>query len=629
MKHWLRVTFLFCVLGFIAVDAHAVDSTTLQLLSLKKLPGHDAVIARGTMSGTYVRPWDAVPTPATYKVPVWTVIPLRRGDLNGVALLEPMHPFGGNDFLAHLSRNTQEFNTGSLDPANGAAELDLERLLDGANVLWPSRRFPLFDGSYLYATAVTERSLLQLYKAVGFQQGEFKGVLHGIPIDATFVIPRGNDRVLVTRDLAKLVRDGAQIRAALEAFVAPDAGQQELRTKVLAACARDCGARHVLAGGFSAQAPLFRDLQFMNLNTRFAQETQYADGFRFGSRILDGVMLGGVRGNDCTNYFIVGGDPSYLCSGAPPPAEGKTFIINTEDDVQFQPRFPFFGPSGPQFLGGFGVRASEGANNARNYRTYEIAAASHLATFIFDPIAAGLSSYPDEAYPSWVDKRPVYRAMLQNLRLWVQHDVPPPPNALLELGQQQTVELEPGFPFPPPPDPPEVFFGGPQPYWVPPMLTPGKFDRARQYDLMIEGGIRLTHVRTTVSIGKAQVSFGGPLGIARGLRCRNFTPLTNVFHCPALSEDQGPFFPPGFLFGDFIPYRDPNAANPQLQTELDAFGLPNPCALYYPTRAHYEVAVLLAAQYAALQRWIPADEVSEVVAAAKMKAQDFPGCVPG
>jgi len=622
--------FSFCALG-LAASARAADATTFQVLSLSKLPSHDAVMVRGALSGTYVRPWNPALGPASYKVPVWTVYPLHGGDFNGAALVEPMHPSGGNDFLALLSRNTQEFNTLAVDPANGFAELDLVRGLDGADVLWRKRTLASLNGTYIYATAVVERSLLQLYKAPGFQQGTFKGVLQGIPIDATFVIPRNNDRAIVARDLAKLVRDGSQMRGALEAFVAPDQAQQALRDSLLASCQHAneaCGARQVLAGGFSSQAPLFRDFQFMGLNTRFGGQTEYADGFRFAGLVFDGVVLGGVRGNDCTDYFILAGDPTYLCSGSPPPAEGKTFIINCEDDVQYQARFPFFGPNGPQFLGGFGVRGSEGTNDDRNYRTYEIAGASHLSTVIFDPIAAGLVSYPNETYPSWVDKRPVYRAMLQNLRLWVQHDLPPPPNALLELGQQQTVELEPAFPFPPPPDPPEAFFGGPQPYWVYPALMPSAFDRARQYDLMIEGGIRLTHVRTTVSLGPVHLSFGGPLGIARGLRCRNFTPLTKVFSCPAFSENQGLFFPPGFLFGDFIPYRDPNPANPQLQTELDAFGLPNPCALYYPTRGHYVAAVRLAADYAALKRWIPFEEVNGVVAAAMQKAQQFPGCVP-
>jgi hypothetical protein len=228
-----------------------------------------------------------------------------------------------------------------------------------------------------------------------------------------------------------------------------------------------------------------------------------------------------------------------------------------------------------------------------------------------------------------VDTRPVYRQMLANMRQWVQHDLAPPPNALLELGEVQIRELEPAFPFPPPPDPPESMFGGPQPVWVPPAWTAPSFDRAKQYDLNIEGGVRLPHVRTTVSLGGFfETSFGAPLGIHRPFACHNFTPLTQPFACPWFADNQFPDYPPGFLYGDFIPYRDLDPTHPQMQAELDAFGLPSPCVLYYPTRAAYEKAVRAAAVYAVLRRWVPPDGIEELVSDALTRAGRFAGCVP-
>jgi hypothetical protein len=56
--------------------------------------------------------------------------------------------------------------------------------------------------------------------------------------------------------------------------------------------------------------------------------------------------------------------------------------------------------------------------------------------------------------------------------------------------------------------------------------------------------------------------------VHRPFACANFTPLTAPFDCPALVQFQIPDYPPGFLFGDFIPYKDLDAAHPQLQNEL-------------------------------------------------------------
>jgi hypothetical protein len=141
--------------------------------------------------------------------------------------------------------------------------------------------------------------------------------------------------------------------------------------------------------------------------------------------------------------------------------------------------------------------------------------------------------------------------------------------------------------------------------------------------------VRLPHVRTTVNVaGIFKTSFGAPLGIHRPFACHNFAPLTQPFACPWYAQNQFPDYPPGFLYGDFIPYRDLDPTHPQLQTELDAFGLPNPCALYYPRRSAYEHAVRAAAAYAVLQRWAPLDGVEEIVDDALARAERFAGCVP-
>jgi hypothetical protein len=630
MRTFGRSLVLSALLVSIAPFSRAADSVQFQILSIAPLPDHSVALVRGTLSGSYTRPWDALPAPANYKVPVWFAYPLNVQAFNRTALLEPMHPGGGNDFLMALSRHTQEFNTTIPDPDAGFAELDLVRLLDGAEVLWrPGNVF--VGGHFAYATVVAERQLLNLYKQPAFQNGAFHGVIQGIKIDSTFNIPRNFDRLIVDRDVSRMLQDPAAIRGALEQFTAANAAESKLRQRMLQVCsgANGCAAQRVIAGGFSAQSMPWRDMQFMSLNTGFAS-TAYADGFVFPRTVVDGLILGGVRDPGCNDYFRLPGDPFHLCRGAPPPAEGKTFVINTEDDVQYQLRFPIFdAEEGPQFLGGFLVRGVEGTNDDRNYRTYEIAAATHGSTVSFDPIAAGFTSYPDAPYPNWVDTRPVYRQMLINMRHWLQHDIAPPPNALLALGNVETHELEPAFPFPPPPDPPEVVFGGPQAVWVPTAWRAPNFDRASQYDFNIEGGVRLPHVRTTVNIaGLIKTSFGAPLGIHRPFACHNFAPLTQPFACPWFAENQFPDYPPGFLYGDFIPYRDLDPAHPQLQLELNAFGLTSPCALYYPSRAAYELAVRRAAAYAALQRWVPLDGVDEMVHDAIARADRFAGCVP-
>jgi hypothetical protein len=72
--------------------------------------------------------------------------------------------------------------------------------------------------------------------------------------------------------------------------------------------------------------------------------------------------------------------------------------------------------------------------------------------------------------------------------------------------------------------------------------------------------------------------------------------------------------------GSFVPYTE-------LGAELSAVGTPNPCQNYASHDA-YLAAVKRAAKYAVRQRWILADEIDPIVAAAEKKAGQYPGCVP-
>jgi hypothetical protein len=621
--------------------AIAAESTSLEVLSLSKLPHHEVVLVRGALSGSFARPWDLSPTGhlGSYRVPVWLAYPLKR--FHGGAIVEPAHPAGGADYLSHLSTATEQFNTLFADPANGGAEFDLTTLLDGGDFLWEGP--PRGRGAYVYAFVVSERSLLNVYKAPPFQNGPFQGSIYGIRIDPGFFITRTFDRAVIARDVSRVVRDVALLRQAVDAFAPTDGTQKGLKSSLLRTCSKSggCDARDVMAVGFSAQSGPIGDWLFSGLNTGLAAQVDYADGFRFGAGLVfDGSVRSGVNAALCVNYFHNQGPEP--CPGAPDPREGKAFVLNSEGDVQWDIRYSplFYGPLAPDKPNaGFSVRPDQGSFPSTQYRVYEVATDTHIPDFLFDPRKAGLISYPEAPYTNWLDVRPVYRAMTENMRLWMRHGVDPPPSALIEMGEERQVALEPEFPFPPPPDD-FVTLGGVQPYFVPPSRTAPGFDRARGYDFNVEGGVRLTNVRTTLTIpGAPPLSFGAPLGVHRPQRCNNLAPLTHLpgdpLYCPNLFGNQDGFEPPGWRNGDFIPYKDAIPGNPAIfQDELDAVNaangtqLENPCSLYYPTHAHYSAAVAFAAAYAAGQRWVLPEEVSALVAAAEQKAKDFPGCVP-
>ena len=53
------------------------------------------------------------------------------------------------------------------------------------------------------------------------------------------------------------------------------------------------------------------------------------------------------------------------------------------------------------------------------------------------------------------------------------------------------------------------------------------------------------------------------------------------------------------------------------------------CSTFYPTHHSYTNAITDAANHAVAERWILAEEVDSIVAAAEQKALQYPGCVPG
>src|SRR5262245_46481523 len=80
--------------------AGAAESVGIEVLSLAKLPRHDVVLVRAALSGSFGRPWDASPAGhvGSHRIPVWLAYPLKR--FQGAAIVEPMHPAGGTDYLS-------------------------------------------------------------------------------------------------------------------------------------------------------------------------------------------------------------------------------------------------------------------------------------------------------------------------------------------------------------------------------------------------------------------------------------------------------------------------------------------------------------------------------------------------
>ncbi len=632
------------------------ETTRFEVLSLAKLPHHDNVVVRGALSGTFKRPWDLGTGPnqheGSYKVPVWVVYPLRPGHSSRVALVDAKHPDGSTDWQWHLTdvaEPVRQTLAAALGVPIGGGVVDAlgqEMLLDQADFLWS----PPLLGSYIYATMVADRSLINFYLSPDFQNGPAQGTVSGIKIDGSYFVSRRFDRAIIGRDVSKLVRSGAALVSALESFAPQDPSQRELRAALLKTCGsarQPCAAKKALSLGFSFTAGTLRDFYFSGLNTRLPQAVSYDDGFVFpGGLVFDGSIQAGVAFNACSDYFRAF-DPDgtfrsdrerVFCNGAPAPEQGQVITLNSEWDVQWSVRFAdFIDGQIETAFSGFKARPDQGRNGSRNYRVYEIAGTSHVPRLLFDPIAAGFYAYPDLPYQDPVDVRPVYKATLYNASLWVLGLREPPPNALIDMGEQRTVELEPvfgPFDFGPPFD--NLFFGGPSRWFVPPARTSPEFDTTQpnEYDFNPEGGIRLPHVRTTLALpGGNHVSVGGPLGVAVPHFCNNFTPLTDPIACPWLVQSgQVPDFPPGWFDGQFVPYKDPVfhrfEDDPVAFNAVTGASLPNPCDVYYPTHAAYSQAVRLAAFYAAEQRWILPEHIPDVIATAERRAEDSGGCVP-
>jgi hypothetical protein len=96
-----------------------------------------------------------------------------------------------------------------------------------------------------------------------------------------------------------------------------------------------------------------------------------------------------------------------------------------------------------------------------------------------------------------------------------------------------------------------------------------------------------------------------------------------------LAFGQRPDVPPGWLSGQFIPYRD--ARHHVFEDDLAAFNaahhasVPNPCDHHYPTHAEYLVAVRAAAWYAVSQRWMLPEDVEGAVATGGGPRAGVPG----
>jgi hypothetical protein len=265
------------------------------------------------------------------------------------------------------------------------------------------------------------------------------------------------------------------------------------------------------------------------------------------------------------------------CSGATPKIAGKVFTINAETDVEI--------------LGGWQARGH--TQDRPYYRTYEIAGAAHIPSALFDlellglkPVAAPVQNYADIA--------PVFRAMMQNLKSWIQDGIDPPASATI-AGSVGTLRG--------------------------PLFSERSWGNHGQQVFVAEvgadgnavGGVRLVNVRTALG---AFAAIGGPLGVSRGTECFNDASNPSyVLGCQDSSfyrelRDAAIYALNG---GTFRPYAEFNAGM---------------CDQLYPDYAAYLAAVVGAAKAAAQQRWVLAEDVAPMVAEAESKAVEFAGCVP-
>jgi Alpha/beta hydrolase domain len=329
-----------------------------------------------------------------------------------------------------------------------------------------------------------------------------------------------------------------------------------------------CTAQNVIAFGGSQTAMLLRQFYFTGLNTALASGSSYDDGKVFEGA-LQLVPGGRCRGLTDTRPWF-----SYSfahCDGATPEAQGKVITINAETDVQI--------------VGGWKARP-DGA--AAHYRLYEAAGVSHIVTSFLPLKLVGLRE-EDAPEQDYAEMAPVIRAMVEYLRDWIEGRREPPPS---------------------------VFLKGAVARLATPLFSSASWGSDTQLAFVTKlgedgnalGGVRLPHVRTSLP---SRVQVGGPLGLYRGTECgTDLTDSTYLLSC-GLSGDVNIYNMAG---GTFTPY-------PEVDVRL--------CSTFYPTRQSYTNAITDAANHAVAERWILAEEVNSIVAAAEQKALQYPGCVPG
>jgi hypothetical protein len=331
--------------------------------------------------------------------------------------------------------------------------------------------------------------------------------------------------------------------------------------------AAPCAAQDVVAFGGSQTAMLLRQFSFAGLNRALASNLSFDEG-----KVFEGSL-----------HFVPGGRCRALtderpwfaysfaqCEGATPEGQGKVITINSEADVQI--------------VAGWRARPDGGA---ADYRLYEVAGAPHTPKPLIPLKLLGLRP-PNAAEQNYVELAPVLRAMAVQLHAWLEGGAAPPPSVFVR-GRVARLDAP--------------FFSSAS--W-------GSDSRLAFVTTLGEdgnalGGVRLPHVRTTLASG---VRVGGPLGLYRGTECTNDpTNSTYIVHC-ALSGDVNIYNMAG---GTFTPY-------PQVNARM--------CSAFYPSHQAYTTAVSEAAAHAVAERWILADEVGAIVAAAEQKTTEYPGCVP-
>jgi Alpha/beta hydrolase domain len=203
------------------------------------------------------------------------------------------------------------------------------------------------------------------------------------------------DGYAILRDLSDFLRRPADL------FVGP--------------VAPPCAARHVIAFGGSQTAMLLRQFYFAGLNTALASASSFDDG-----RVFEG-SLQFVPGGRCRSLTDDSPWFSYSfahCEGDTPEAQGKVITINAETDVQM--------------INGWSARpGGEGDGGVGHYRVYEVAGASHIPTLFIPLKLVGLRE-EEAAEQNYAEMAPVLRAMADHLREWIEGGSAPPPSVFLK-----------------------------------------------------------------------------------------------------------------------------------------------------------------------------------------------------